>query len=147
MRELRRKGFDENWSAQDDEMLKSLVDKYRMNWSLIAECFNSMRAPLPKSERRSRLECYNRWHKNWGREEMEQASSGGNGTSSSVPSRGVKRQSSLLSPTVGHSVNLDNRKRRRHVIIQDAIRKTAKKRELAAKAGTCLFILLHISGL
>jgi chromatin modification-related protein VID21 len=137
-KEQRRKAVDDSWSLKDDELLKSLVEKYRTNWLLIAECFNSMRSTVPKSEKRTRWECYNRWYIKWGRDEAEQQAAALNVSapvSNQVSTRGVKRQNTMTtsSGAAGAGI-LDAKKRRRHLYVQDAVRKTAKKRELVQKS-------------
>ncbi|EEB99296.1 hypothetical protein MPER_01049 [Moniliophthora perniciosa FA553] len=39
-----KRSIEHLWTATDDSLLKSLVDKYPNNWELIAECFNAIKS-------------------------------------------------------------------------------------------------------
>ena len=131
----RRKPSDHMWSPNDDTLLKSFIDKYPYNWYLIAECFNASRVTT-SMDKRSPRDCLERWREKWGLElRLRQTEAGGAPTeitspttSSQMTTRGVKRQA-VTSPTNGIAApGTEPRKRRRHLLMQDTIRKYAKKR-------------------
>jgi len=41
-----QQGADYLWSASDDALLKTFIDKYPNNWALIAECFSTSRCSI-----------------------------------------------------------------------------------------------------
>ncbi|KAJ3516720.1 hypothetical protein NLJ89_g941 [Agrocybe chaxingu] len=138
-KDSRKRGVDHLWSTSDDTLLKSLVDKYSMNWALIAECYNSCRLTTP-NDKRTPLDCAERWKERWGAERkvptMTDASQtpGEDGTgasSSQIMTRGTKR---LASASVSSAImpagtaGSEPKKRRRHYLIQDSVKKVAKKR-------------------
>nr|GAT59655.1 predicted protein [Mycena chlorophos] len=116
------------WTAVDDNLLRSLVDKYPNNWPLIAECYNSAHVSISTDTRTAR-DCHDRW-KDLAPRPIEPP----RGEDPAGP-RGVKRLASASisgpSPVASGS---DAKKRRRHHFIVDSIRKVGKKRaELAQK--------------
>ncbi|CAA7267895.1 unnamed protein product [Cyclocybe aegerita] len=138
-KDSRKRGVDHLWSTSDDALLKSLVDKYSMNWALIAECYNSCRLTTP-NDRRTPLDCAERWKERWGAERklptMTDASQtpgedGVGASSSQIMTRGTKR---LASASVSSAImpagaaGSEPKKRRRHYLIQDSVKKVAKKR-------------------
>lgn len=140
-----KRGVDHIWSASDDTLLRSLSDKYPNNWALIAECFNGSRLTTP-TDRRSASDCLERWKEKWGPEmrqrplEIVQAPLEETvvpSTPSQMTTRGVKRlASSSVSSQNAPIINSGSepKKRRRHLLLQDSMRKAAKKRvELAQK--------------
>ncbi|KZT28465.1 hypothetical protein NEOLEDRAFT_1175782 [Neolentinus lepideus HHB14362 ss-1] len=140
------------WASSEDSLLKSLADKFLNNWQLIAEYFNSSRVVL-NTDKRTPWDCYERWCTKWG----------GGSTLRELPetphrdmppppppgqmtTRGVKRSASALQSPTSPGPNItnssgplalttDTRKRRRHQLIHDTMRKTAKRREAAQKTA------------
>ncbi|KAK2467018.1 hypothetical protein APHAL10511_001276 [Amanita phalloides] len=135
-RDPRRKSAEHVWTTNDDALLKSCIDKYPYNWYLIAECFNASRVTI-STDKRTPRDCLDRWREKWGSElrlRQTEASATpateGPGTPSMM-TRGVKRQAnvSVATPTSGvAATGVEPRKRRRHMLMQDTIRKYAKKR-------------------
>jgi chromatin modification-related protein VID21 len=169
---------DQYWSANDDVLLKGLIDRYPGNWNLIAECFNGARLTTP-SDRRTAMDCQDRWRAKWGVDLQAKTASSqdipgdeaqgsgsaadgnltqpatnepgstANGTASTSASttsisttmttRGVKRNasasvSSQQAPTIAPvGAGSEPKKRRRHLLIQETIRRTAKKRQEQAQ--------------
>lgn len=150
-RDSRRTKVDQYWSSSDDMLLKSLVDKYPANWNLISECFNGCRKTTP-SDRRTAVDCQDRWKSKWGSElqgrdaapgnsedqtpnatqvsssDMAVSSSANVGAGPSVTTRN-KRLASVSSqnaPTI--AAGSEPKKRRRHLLLQETIRKTNRKR-------------------
>ncbi|PFH50697.1 hypothetical protein AMATHDRAFT_60687 [Amanita thiersii Skay4041] len=149
-RDSRRKPSDHIWTASDDALLKSFIDKYPYNWYLIAECFNASRITIATDKRTPR-DCLERWREKWGADLRLRQQDANNappveGTpppttnQSQMTTRGVKRlaSSSVSSPTLGTTPSGgEPRKRRRHTLLQDTIRKYTKKRiETLQKANT-----------
>lgn len=149
-RDARRRLLDQQWTPNDDMLLKALVEKYPQNWALVADSFNSSRVTI-SVDHRIPWDCYERWNARWGSgstltkdvSEMTSQASVERGASSPTPARdqmttrGVKRLASVsigshASP--GGSGN-EPKKRRRHNLMFDAIRKAAKKREQNQKAN------------
>ncbi|KAF9532304.1 hypothetical protein CPB83DRAFT_807585 [Crepidotus variabilis] len=131
------------WTQGDDALLRQLVDRYSSNWALVAECYNSSRLTTT-TERRTPVECMERWKERWSAEKKMQAaepssampSSDDMGSSSIMSSssqsqmttRGVKRLASVsVSSAQGVSIG-GEKKRRRHYLLQDSIKRAAKKR-------------------
>jgi chromatin modification-related protein VID21 len=147
----RKRGADHLWSPNDDALLKSFIDKYPNNWSLISECFNASRHTI-SIDRRTPRDCLERWKEKWGPEIRQRptdssmvAEATPGPTSSQMTTRGVKRlaSASVSTPSTMCVVpGSEPRKRRRHMLVHESIRKAAKKRaESAQKAiGNGMFV-------
>ncbi|KAF5373029.1 hypothetical protein D9758_001649 [Tetrapyrgos nigripes] len=133
---------EHQWSAHDDALLKSLVDKYLNNWELIAESFNAMTQTV-QTDRRTSRDCQERWTERFGQDRravfetpstVDAAPSPqtvSQSASNQITTRGVKRgaSNSVSSPSIpGLSSEPSTKKRRRHTLMQDLVRKAAKKR-------------------
>lgn len=140
----RKRGADHLWSSNDDALLKSFIDKYPNNWALISECFNASRLTI-STDKRTPRDCLERWKDKWGidsRQRPSEASAMVEDTPPPTPSqmttRGVKRlaSASVSGPnSVAGAAGSEPRKRRRHALVIETIRKAAKKRaDLAQKA-------------
>ena len=135
-KDARKRAVDHLWSPDDDALLKQLVDRYATNWALVAECYNSARLTTPM-ERRTPIDCAERWKERWSAERKLQPSEAtqpttedGSVTSSpnQMTTRAVKRLASTsVSGTPGATIG-GEKKRRRHYLLQESIKKTAKKR-------------------
>ncbi|GLB35077.1 putative glycoside hydrolase family 5 protein [Lyophyllum shimeji] len=131
----RKRTADHLWSNADDALLKSLIDKYPNNWPLIAECFNASRLTIPTDKRTPR-DCLERWRDKWAPEIRRPGDNpltveATPPTSSQMTTRGIKRlaSASVSSTTpVGMAAGSEPRKRRRHLLVQETIRKAGKKR-------------------
>lgn len=115
---------DQLWTPQDDQLLKNIVETYVNNWHLIADCFNSMRYAV-STDIRTNWDCYHRFVAINAKQQEPDPSS-----SNQMTTR-TKRQAALGIDTSG--TNADNKKRRRHLVVLDAIRRLAKKKESVAK--------------
>ena len=135
---------DQVWTPSDDILLKTLAERYPNNWPLIADAFNSSRVTI-SIDHRIPWDCYERWSSRWGggsslaRDVTETGSTvtfdGVTPPPAPPPrdqmtTRGIKR---LASVSVGANTSPggsnEPKKRRRHNLMFDAIRKAAKKRE------------------
>lgn len=145
-RDSRRTKVDQYWSASDDLLLKSLVDKYPGNWNLISECFNGCRKTTP-SDRRTAVDCQDRWKSKWGTE-LQAKDASQISTEDPTPNQASTSDASGNTATAGPSVTTRNKrlasissqsaptiaagsepkKRRRHLLLQETIRKTNRKR-------------------
>lgn len=152
----RRVAADALWTNQDDLLLKRLVEKYPKNWGLVADSFNSSRSAIVM-EKRADWECKERYRSRWlGKERSERdfaqmtplAQEGPSSSTSVRPSQSQittrKRMASVSSSanaSVTSATNFEPRKRRRHILMYETLRKVAKKREAAQKAagGCALF--------
>jgi len=165
-KDSRKRMFDHLWTASDDSLLKSLTDKYATNWPLISECFNASRLTISTDQRTPR-DCRDRWAEKWAAEgrsgphiksQDPSSSAIAEGTppppppppSGQMTTRGIKRLASASVSGhggVGSASGSEPKKRRRHLLIQDTIRKAAKKRaDLALKVNGerhANFIVLH----
>ena len=143
----RRVAADALWTNQDDLLLKRLVEKYPKNWGLVADLFNSSRSAIVM-EKRADWECKERYRSRWlGKERNEKdfAPSAQDGPSSSTSARPLPSQittrkrmasvSSSVNTSVAPATNFEPRKRRRHILMFETLRKVAKKREAAQKAA------------
>lgn len=146
-RDPRKHASQHIWSTIDDALLKSLVDRYPNNWLLISECFNSSRMTI-KTDKRSPLDCKDRWKEKWAPPDLTRASRppdalfGVESTppppppTPSVTTRGTKRMASasISSTTAPNLLTTGPKSIRRTTLLQDTMRKGAKKRiESAAK--------------
>lgn len=147
-KDSRRRVSDNPWSPEDDMLLRSLTERFPNNWRLIADSFNSLRYSIP-TDKRTAWECFDRWATqlvgNRGTPAGEETRSvPPTPTTATMTTRGVKRQATASLATNGAlsgspAPGFESKKRRRHNIMHDAIRKAVKKRESAAKAqGTLL---------
>nr|AUF42088.1 putative homeodomain protein [Volvariella volvacea] len=144
LRENRKWGQDHPWTPSEDALLKQLIDKYPYNWSLIAECFNASRTTVP-TDKRTALDCLERWKEKWapdirskGLENLANADSPQPSTVGQMTTRGVKRLAATNSSSTNTSypVGAEPRKRRRHQLLQDTMRRASRKRaETAQKAA------------
>ena len=147
----RRATADVLWTNHDDLLLKSLVEKYPKNWGLVADQFNSLRGAIAL-EQRADWQCKERYRSRWlGKDRSERdftpvAPPAQDGPSSSTPARASqsqittrKRMASVSSSTANTApiptATFESRKRRRHVLIFETMRKCARKREAAQKTA------------
>ncbi|KAI0693277.1 hypothetical protein BC835DRAFT_1354362 [Cytidiella melzeri] len=133
----RSKATELIWSAEDDATLKKLVDKYPYNWTLIADAFNSARVTIP-IERRTPMECQERWKAKLGPAATTEEDNKPPPTpTTSMTTRGTKRSLStnVNFSGVGGSSQGESRKKRRHNLMHEAIRKAVKKREQAQRTN------------
>lgn len=162
-----KKRLDHAWSPLEDVLLKSFVEKYPSNWTLVTDSFNSTRVTI-SIDKRTPWECFERWNLKFGSKPSgisghADVTSPADGTPPpATPStspqqvqmttRGVKRLANIniaqgqvggVSPT-GVTITSDTIKRRRHSLMYETIRKTAKKREAAQKAASSAFLLVVI---
>ncbi|KAL0070630.1 chromatin modification-related protein VID21 [Marasmius tenuissimus] len=148
-----RRSLDHLWSANDDTLLRSLIDKYPNSWDLVAECFNATRKAVATDVRTSR-DCQERWRELWEQEQIRQRQEAGSAIDATPPpassstgmaTRGVKRLASAsVSSTIGPVAGSETKRRRRHILIQDTVRKAVKKRaEAAQKANVKKPPVLH----
>ncbi|KAJ3867070.1 hypothetical protein EV359DRAFT_61800 [Lentinula novae-zelandiae] len=144
-----KRAMEHLWSASDDLLLKSLAEKFPNNWALISECYNTAKVTI-KSDWRTSKDCQERWRERWSpaatQRLMETESTAVDGTPPpSTPilmnvggSRGVKRLASAsisnsTAPTISTGSGSEPKKRRRHAMVQDAVRRSIKKRNEAAQ--------------
>ncbi|KAF8831737.1 hypothetical protein HHX47_DHR1001148 [Lentinula edodes] len=144
-----KRAMEHLWSASDDLLLKSLAEKFPNNWALISECYNAVKVTI-KSDWRTSKDCQERWRERWSpaatQRLMETESTAVEGTPPpSTPilmnvggSRGVKRLASAsisnsTAPTISTGSGSEPKKRRRHAMVQDAVRRSIKKRNEAAQ--------------
>ncbi|THV07920.1 hypothetical protein K435DRAFT_741376 [Dendrothele bispora CBS 962.96] len=132
------KRVEHQWNTNDDALLRSLVDKYLNNWELIAESFNAISQTV-KTDKRTSRDCQERWKERWGQDRriVPEAPSALDSTPppqvvpatpNQITTRGVKRGASTsVSSPAGMSTE-PSKKRRRHTLMQDLVRKAAKKR-------------------
>ena len=122
------------WSQPDDNLLKSLIDKYSMNWNLIAECYNASRLTTP-TDRKSPQECFERWKERWGpatnKPNLAEVASTAEETGASSSGVSLRKRSTTATPNLNMQTmtsSNDSKKRRRHILLQDSIRKLGKRR-------------------
>ncbi|KAH9951965.1 hypothetical protein B0H21DRAFT_829688 [Amylocystis lapponica] len=145
-----RKRVEHTWTVSDDLLLKHLAERYPNNWSLIADAYNSSKVTIV-TDKRSPWDCFERWNVRWadrGRSGAPDATSAATEEVSQPPTPVVtssmttrnKRSASTsvaLSAAAnsngGAAANAEVRKRKRHSLMHDVIRKSLKKREAALK--------------
>ncbi|KAF4604158.1 chromatin modification- protein VID21 [Pleurotus pulmonarius] len=121
------------WTSNEDALLKSLTERYPSNWALIAECFNSARITLSTDKRTAR-DCFQRYDALLG----SGASLDGAGVpmtpTTQMTTRGVKRLASVSAASSSMIPNASEpRKRRRHALVHDAMRKLTRQRLATAQ--------------
>jgi chromatin modification-related protein VID21 len=145
--EARKRATDHFWTSGEDILLKSLCDRYPGNWHLICDSFNSSR--YQTIEKRSPWDCAERWKFKWGHSNSlahNQSSDMPPPASPAIDSPQIttrRRMASISSnrapsvaPTpVSTNTNDVGKKRRRHMLMYETVRKAAKKREAAARAN------------
>lgn len=152
----RRRPSNHIWTIEDDTILKNLVDKYPSNWALVAECFNASRITI-STDKRTPWDVFERWKSRLAPFDprLAQGIEGNHGLDSPASSdaplpvhptpstgqmttRGIKRMASasLSAANAGPpSAVTESRKRLKHSLVQETIRKAAKKRESSLKAS------------
>lgn len=143
-REKGKRTTEHQWSVSDDALLKSLIDRYPYNWQLISESFNAIRVVAPTDKRTAR-DCFERWREKWAPEVRRHpepqpqvqtsvaalpAAEEGTAPASQMTTRGVKRLASGVATTQSPntSSNAEPKKRRRHILLQETIRRSVKKK-------------------
>ncbi|KAF9501214.1 hypothetical protein BDN71DRAFT_1439527 [Pleurotus eryngii] len=124
------------WNSNEDALLKTLTERYPNNWSLIAECFNSTRVTLSTDKRTAR-DCLQRYDALLGAG-SQGASLDGTGVpmtpTTQMTTRGVKRLASVSAASSNTIPNASEpRKRRRHALVHDAMRKLTRQRLATAQ--------------
>lgn len=138
-REKGRRTTEHQWSANDDMLLKSLIDRYPYNWQLISESFNATRVTTPTDKRTAR-DCFERWREKWAPEVRRHPEAqpqpapapeeNVTASTSQMTTRGVKRLASSMAatPVANTSGGSEPKKRRRHILLQETIRRSVKKK-------------------
>ena len=140
------------WSIAEDNSLKNLVEKYPHNWMRIAETLNGTHVRT-RADRRGPFECYERFRTKYGARVATPAPTGEEASTSAKPpepaqspvtptapvsqvmmTRGIKRAAGTMAQaqnplTVNTTPTVESRKRRRHYLVFETMRKVAKKRE------------------
>ncbi|KAH7927096.1 hypothetical protein BV22DRAFT_1118490 [Leucogyrophana mollusca] len=151
-----KKRAEHIWSPNEDTLLKTMVERYPNNWTLVADSFNSSRVTI-SIDKRTPWECFERWNSRWGGINRAGPSSIPPDISSpatydgtpppTAPSsqaqmttRGVKRLASISvaqgqGTGGGSGQSSDTKKRRRHALMFETIKKVAKKRDATQKAA------------
>ncbi|KAF5391851.1 hypothetical protein D9757_001818 [Collybiopsis confluens] len=162
-KEPSKRVVEHGWSASDDILLKSLAEKYPNNWGLVAECYNASKVTV-KSDWRSPKDCQDRWRGKWSlaatqklveSESALEVTPPPPNTPAAAEKRGVKRPASssvsmssapVISTSLSTGSGSEPRKRRRHATVQDAVRKSIKKKnEAAQKNSARKFVGMHES--
>ena len=145
-RDVRKRNADHQndavaWTPAEDALLKQAVEKYPYNWHLIADFFNSMRVTI-STDKRTAWECLERWREKFSAQaradaadDNAAASASTSAAASHMTTRGHKRSATQAVTASGGSSGSSNepRKRRRHAAMHDALRKSARKREVQQK--------------
>ncbi|KAI0372852.1 hypothetical protein BV20DRAFT_990169 [Pilatotrama ljubarskyi] len=143
-RDGRKRSMDLVWTPADDALLKQMVEKYPSNWHLVAEAFNSSRVTI-STDRRTPYDCLERWREKVSAEaraaaEDESRPSTPTAASVHMTTRGHKRTASQGVAAAGGSSSgagqsNEPKKRLRHNLMHDTLRKAAKRREAVQKSN------------
>ena len=155
--QLRRRA-DHIWTERDDAMLKATVERYPNNWALICEVFNSSRLTIP-TDKRLPSDCVERWL--FLRETGEIGAflisnprlnvacipdkQFGSTPTQMMMTRGLKRPAGTgvlginTNGSLSSASGFESKKRRRHYLMYETIRKAARKRELEKKSS-CVYM-------
>ncbi|VDB83075.1 unnamed protein product [Peniophora sp. CBMAI 1063] len=135
-RDPTRRQVETNWTPAEDELLRSLEEKYPRNWALIADAFNTTRAAIA-AERRADWECKERFKFKF-RSRPEDSAVEEPPTPASASSRPQVTTRKRLASQSGRDPPaptgaVESHKRKRHTYVGDAIRKATKRRDSAQK--------------
>ncbi|KAI0362340.1 hypothetical protein OH77DRAFT_1416587 [Trametes cingulata] len=142
-RDGRKRTGDLVWTPADDALLKQMVERYPSNWHLVAEAFNSSRVTI-STDRRTPYDCLERWReKTEPRLPAEEENRPSTPTAASVhmTTRGYKRTASQSvaapsgSSSSGANQSNEPKKRVRHNLMHETLRKAAKRREAVLKSN------------
>ncbi|KAI0673029.1 hypothetical protein C8Q78DRAFT_1077330 [Trametes maxima] len=140
-----KRSSDVVWTPAEDALLKQVVEKYPGNWSLVAEAFNSSRVTI-STDKRSAWDCLERWKEKAAAEarsavEDESRSATPVAAAIHMTTRGHKRSASQSvaaasgSSSNGSGQSGEPKKRMRHILMHDTLRKAAKRREAVQKSN------------
>ncbi|KAI0647240.1 hypothetical protein C8Q79DRAFT_1047538 [Trametes meyenii] len=140
-----KRSSDVVWTPAEDVLLKQIVEKYPGNWGLVAEAFNSSRVTI-STDKRSAWDCLERWKEKAAAEarsavEDESRSATPAAAALHMTTRGHKRSASQsVAAASGSSSNSSGqsgepKKRIRHTLMHDTLRKAAKRREAVQKSN------------
>lgn len=130
------------WTADEEDLVMSLIKPYQYNWDLIAELYNAMRGPMIPSERRTSWDCYEKWAKKEGPQSSQNSASTESGSglipignmpsgSGSAPTS-PKARKDKDGKKVMATIKIDaTKKKQRSLSLMEAMKKAAKKREIA----------------
>lgn len=151
---VRKENDRHAWTSTDDTLLKSIVDRYSSNWQLISESFNSARRSTP-SDIRTIEDCQDRWktvlnpERKLALSEASHVASEDASTSANpnqMTTRGVKKNANPNTSgfsAISSASTTDARKRKRHTLLAEAIKKAVKKRSDAAQKACKLHLFLN----
>ncbi|KAL7411354.1 hypothetical protein BDY24DRAFT_136851 [Mrakia frigida] len=136
------------WQNDDDIVLQRLCHQFPFNWQLISDAFNTSRRTL-SIDRRSPWDCWQRWNKKWNPnpekevDKKDGATSepgmvdGGEGGASSpggtvlaAAAVSKKGEKGKMVPAILDPKFEGSKKKLRHAKLYEAMRKTAKRRDL-----------------
>lgn len=132
----------------EDTQLKTLAERYPNNWPLVAEAFNSSRLTI-STDRRTPYDCFERWNTRFNTNGKPgdatpdvtlppTPASASVSTTTQMTTRGVKRLASASisgAPPLTIPGTGEGKRRRRHGLVLDAIRKSIKKKDQTAKTA------------
>ncbi|KAI0831506.1 hypothetical protein BC628DRAFT_1354063 [Trametes gibbosa] len=141
-RDGRKRTADVVWTPADDSLLKHMVEKYPANWSLVAEAFNSSRVTI-STDKRTAFDCWDRWmglvngSANGGEDERRTATPAAASSHMTTRKRTASQSVAAVSgnSSNGASQSTEPKKRVRHHLMHDTLRKAAKRREAVQKSN------------
>jgi chromatin modification-related protein VID21 len=155
-RDAHQRVANQVWTERDDLLLKTLVERYPNNWALVGDAYNAEGVHI-FADRRTPWDCLERWSSRWGPGTSLRPQPGSQDLPTAVPdasrmtpqaqtagqmtTRGVKRLASASISGSGpgapsSSGTIHEPKKLRHALMQEAIRKSARKRELEKRANS-----------
>lgn len=152
----RKRNADIVWTPAEDALLRQIAEKYPNNWSLIAEAFNSSRVTI-STDRRTPWDCWEHFKeltaegRAAGETESRPATPAAAAAAAHMTTRGYKRTANQSvaaaggSSTSGSGQSSEPRKKVRHNLMHDTLRKAAKRREAVQKSngGSHLLWCIH----
>lgn len=140
--ELRLQWF--TWSPDEDQLLKQLYNQFGLNWSLIADVFNSTRVTI-STDVRTPWDCFQRWVRVGNSlEDVPQGGRMGTPSDAGGPSASSRRDTIPKTKKPPVQSKGPTKMMLRHNMLYEAIRKTVKKRE-SKLPGMSLYDILHVS--
>ncbi|KAH9901614.1 hypothetical protein C8Q73DRAFT_252201 [Cubamyces lactineus] len=142
----RKRNADIVWTPAEDALLRQIAEKYPNNWSLIAEAFNSSRVTI-STDRRTPWDCWEHFKeltaegRAAGEAESRPATPAAAAAAAHMTTRGYKRTANQSVAAAGGSSASSSgqasepRKKVRHNLMHDTLRKAAKRREAVQKSN------------